>query len=276
MHRRIFLGAMLCVYAYGAAAGVTGETFGGRNILVYLPSRLPASGARALVVVLHGGLGNAQRIESKQSENALNLDVVAEQSGFIVAYLNGTPVTRFLGSDKLGWNAGGGCCGLAAKNNVDDIQYITGAVAYLTGRHGIDRHRVYGIGHSNGAMMTLRLMCETDIYTAAVSISGPLNIKDASCAAAHGKRILAIHGAKDENVPIAGGQGAKGLSGVVFNSEERSRQSFMGAGASYELQVVGEADHKLENIDDAIERTEGLSVAQKAAQFFGLLQGRPQ
>jgi poly(3-hydroxybutyrate) depolymerase len=46
-------------------------------------SGLPAQGTRALVVVLHGGLGNAQRIESKQSENGLNMDVVAEKSGFI-------------------------------------------------------------------------------------------------------------------------------------------------------------------------------------------------
>ena len=34
------------------------------------------------------------------------MDEVARKNGFIVAYLNGTPVARLLGADKLGWNAG--------------------------------------------------------------------------------------------------------------------------------------------------------------------------
>ena len=51
------------------------------------------------------------------------MDEVAKKSGFVVAYLNGTPVTRMLGADKLGWNAGGGCCGVPAENNVDDVGY---------------------------------------------------------------------------------------------------------------------------------------------------------
>ena len=100
-------------------------------MIVYAPSELPARGARALVVVLHGGLGNAQRIASRQSESGLNLDSLAETNGFVVAYLNGTPVTRFFGADKLGWNAGGGCCGQSAENNVRDVDYITGAVDHL-------------------------------------------------------------------------------------------------------------------------------------------------
>ena len=85
--------------ASASAAGAVDETYEGRNLIVYVPARLPDKGQRALVVVLHGGLGNAQRIESKRSESALNLDGIAEKYGFIVAYLNGTPVTRFLGAD---------------------------------------------------------------------------------------------------------------------------------------------------------------------------------
>src|SRR6202034_4418342 len=106
---------------------------------------------------------NAQRIESGQSENSLNMDSVAEHDGFIVAYLNGTPVTRFLGDKFLGWNAGGGCCGQPAQNNVDDVSYIKGAVSYLIQKYALDPRRVFGLGHSNGAMMTQRLICETDI-----------------------------------------------------------------------------------------------------------------
>jgi poly(3-hydroxybutyrate) depolymerase len=266
--------AVLLFYAPGTSAatrGVTEENYDGRNMLVYVPSQLPAKGTRALVVVLHGGLGNAQRIESGQSENALNMDAVAEKGGFIVAYLNGTPATLRFGADMLGWNAGGGCCGQPAEKNVDDVRYIKGAVQYLAAQYGIDPSRLYGMGHSNGAMMTQRLMCETGIYAAAVSISGPLNLDGANCVAAHGKRILAIHGAEDANVPIAGGRGTQGISRAVYNSEERTRQSFVNSRASYELLVVKGADHRLEHIEDAILQTEGVSIAEKAAQFFGLL-----
>lgn len=225
-----------------------------------------------MVVVLHSGLGNAQRIEARQSEDGLNMDEIAEQRGFIVAYLNGTPVTRFFGVDKLGRNAGGGCCGQPAQNNVDDVHYIRSPIEYLGGQFGIDRNKIYGMGHSNGAMMNQRLMCETGIYAAIVAISGPLNLDTPNCAAASGKRILAIHGAQDENVPLAGGRGTKRISRAVCNSEERSRVVFTSAGAAYTLQVVEGADHTLDNIEDAIEKAEGLSIPEKAALFFGLVK----
>lgn len=258
--------------AWATAQGVTEENFGGRTLLVYVPARLPAQGTRALVVVLHGGLGNAQRIESGNSaEHGLNMDAVSEKGGFIVAYLNGTPVTRFLGADKLGWNAGGGCCGQPAEKNVDDVGYIKSAIDHLAGRYGIDRRRIFGIGHSNGALMTQRVMCETGIYAAAVPISGPLNLEGEKCPAAIGKRILAIHGAEDENVPIAGGRGTKGISRAIYNSEARSQQIFANSGATYDLQIVQGADHKLDHIEDAIRQVESQSIAEKSARFFGLL-----
>ena len=64
------------------------DSYGGRAMIVYQPSTLPQKGARALVVVLHGGLGNAERIAYKRSENGLNMDSVADKDGFVVAYLN--------------------------------------------------------------------------------------------------------------------------------------------------------------------------------------------
>jgi len=257
--------------ASAATQGVTDDSYEGRSLIVYVPSRLPAQGTRARVVVLHGGLGNAQRIESGQSEGGLKMDSVAEKGGFIVAYLNGTPVTRRLGADKLGWNSGGGCCGQPAENNVDDVRYIRAVVAHLASRYGIDQSRIYGIGHSNGGMMTQRVMCETGLYAAAVSVSGPLNLESANCSAARGKRILAIHGADDANVPIAGGRGTQGISQAVYNSEKGARRSFVSSGASYDLLVVKGADHRLDHIEQAIKQLEGQSIAEKAATFFALM-----
>jgi polyhydroxybutyrate depolymerase len=256
------------------ASGATVERYGGREMLIYVPSPPPPKGSGALVVVLHGGLGNAERIESAQSESGLNLDALAAQNGFFVAYLNGTPVTRFAGNRMLGWNAGGGCCGQAAVNNVDDVGYLRGAIEHLADEYGIDRSRVFGLGHSNGAMMTARVACETTLYAAAISVSGPLNLGVATCPGARGRRILAIHGAEDENVPVAGGRGTKGLSRATYSSEEHARQVFTNSGASYELDVVKGADHALDHIDAVMRRTEGTSIAEQSARFFGLLTHR--
>jgi len=148
-------------------------------------------------------------------------------------------------------------------------------VDYLAAKYGIDRSRVYGMGHSNGAMMTQRLLCETALYAAGIAISGPLNLDADSCPAARGRRILALHGANDDNVPIIGGRGTKGLSNAIYNSEDRSRRVFEHSGATYTLQVVQGADHKLDNISAAILSIEGQTVAQKAAKFFGLAISSP-
>jgi polyhydroxybutyrate depolymerase len=251
------------------APGVTQTRFEGRPMLVFAPQNLPPQGSRALVVVLHGGLGSAERVEGNGAERALSMDQTAGKYGFVVAYLNGTPASpRF--SDRYAWNAGGGCCGEPYHNNIDDVGYISDAVHALLGQYGIDPHRVYGMGHSNGAMMTQRLMCETNLYASAVVVSGPLMTKTSgSCSTGRGKAILAIHGAQDDNVPINGGQGA-GPSNVAFNSEARTQQVWSNTGANYQLDVVQGADHKVENINNALQRSDGISIAEKAARFFGL------
>ena len=71
-----FLPALVgAVLVFGLSAAATDrvsiEKYGGRSMIVYVPSQLSPPGTRALVIVLHGGMGNAQRIESAQSENGL-------------------------------------------------------------------------------------------------------------------------------------------------------------------------------------------------------------
>jgi len=245
-------------------------TFGGRTLIVHAPAQLPPSGARSLVIVLHGGLGNAERISARRSEHGLNLDEQADRNGFIVAYLNGTPVTRLQSAKLFGWNAGGGCCGMSARNGIDDVAYISGAVADLVARFGVDPARVYGVGHSNGAMMAQRMVCETRVLAAVIAVAGPLNLENPTCPGAHGRRVLAIHGARDENVPVTGGAGTKGLSNVPYQSEDSARKTLTAAGADYRLLLLPDADHKLENIDAALKNSEGVTVAGKATDFFGL------
>jgi polyhydroxybutyrate depolymerase len=194
---------------------------------------------------------------------------VAEENGFVVAYLNGTAVARLLGAQRLGWNAGA-CCGLPAEKQVDDVAYIQAAVTQLAGQYDVERSRIFGIGHSNGAMMTQRVLCETDLYAAAVAISGPLENGATRCPAAQGKRLLALHGADDQNVPIAGGKGSKGLSHVAYVSQAATAKVWQASGAVYDLQVVQGADHAVDSIDAQIRRMEGQSLGLKVARYLGL------
>lgn len=60
--------------------------FNGRITDMYVPDKAPASGARTLLVVLHGGMGNSRHVR-----RSLQMDVMADKYGFLIAYLNGNP-----------------------------------------------------------------------------------------------------------------------------------------------------------------------------------------
>ena len=259
------LAAVVTLISVPVSAQTQTQSYGGRDMLVHVP---PGQ-AHALVIVLHGGLGNAERIERRMNEAGMNLDTLADKNGFAVAYLNGTPVTRLTDMRVFGWNAGA-CCGRSAANKIDDVGYITGAVSDLQSRYHIPRERTFVMGHSNGAMMALRMMCETRIFAAAISISGALETSDATCPAAKGARILAIHGAADENVPVAGGPGAQGLVMFTYNSEAYTAKIFRDSGAAYDPKIVPGAEHALDGIDSALQKSDGLSIGDEAVRFFGL------
>ena len=70
------------VGSVGAAQPVP-ETYAGRSAFIYTPASLPAFGSRAMVVVLHGGLGNAQRLAQGRLESVLNMNAVADEGGFV-------------------------------------------------------------------------------------------------------------------------------------------------------------------------------------------------
>ena len=84
------------------------------------------------------------------------------------------------------------------------------------------------------------------------------------CAAPQGKRVLAIRGADDDNVPVAGGVGGEGRSNLAFRSEADSRKAMLASGV----------DHFLDHIDAALVTAERQGVAAKSARFLGLVEAR--
>jgi hypothetical protein len=237
------------------AKNVVKDAYGGRDMILYVPSHLPKAGRRSLVVALHGGMGNAQFMQ-----HHLKMDGVAEKYGFIVAYLNGSPAGPRLPDKFRAWNAGGGCCGKPYTDKVDDIGYITGAVHYLEKKYGVDPARVFGI-------------CETNLFQKAVSLAGSLMAEVGHCPAARSKEILAIHGKNDQNIKPGGGKGTKGVTHIFYHSEADSQAKFRKSGGIYHILWVN-SDHKLAHMAAAIQKREGISLAEKEARFFGLAQQR--
>ena len=185
-----------------AVAGVT------RSYVLRVPEHL-ADGRRVpLVIVLHGGGGNAANAEKMTGFTAK-----ARQEGFIVAYPEGSgPIEGTL----LTWNAAH-CCAYAMKNAVDDVDFIRKLIDEVSARYPVDPHRVYATGMSNGAMMTHRLGIELSDRLAAIApVVGTLfgdEDKPTNAVPA-----LMINGMLDENVPhdggAPGGRGARSWDGT--------------------------------------------------------------
>ena len=215
-HRRIQLGAIVVVAAVLAAGcgvhhrDVTGAgsssapsatiptgstthdlTVGGtqRSYRTYVPANLDRSRPAPLVVMLHGGFGNAS-----QAEKAYGWDREAQAKGFIVAYPDGA---------KRAWNAGT-CCGTPSKDHIDDVAFITKVVSTVKAQMRIDPRQVFVTGMSNGAMMAERLACQTDVFAAVASVAGAQMVP---CADPAPLSVLFVHGLADTHVPMDGSPG---------------------------------------------------------------------
>jgi polyhydroxybutyrate depolymerase len=167
-----------------------------RSYVVRAPTLQPNSRV-PLVIVLHGGGGNAAN-----AEKMTGFTDKARKENFIVVYPEGSGRLR---RGLLTWNAGH-CCGYAMENKVDDVAFINALIDDLSERYPIDDKRIYVTGMSNGAMMSHRLGIELSHRIAAIApVVGTVfgdERKPAQPVAA-----LMINGLLDDNVPFAGGAG---------------------------------------------------------------------
>jgi len=177
-----------------------------RTYRLYIPRSLP-SGPAPLVIGMHGGFGSGE-----QFARTSRFDDEAESGGFLAAYPNGTGVIPT-------WN-GGRCCGYAAREDVDDVAFIEAVIDDISRRYAVDDTLVYAAGHSNGAIMALRLACESDRFRAVAAVAGSLEI--ATCGPLHPTSVLMIHGTADQNHPLEGGVGDQSISQVAFTSVANS------------------------------------------------------
>jgi polyhydroxybutyrate depolymerase len=149
----------------------------------------------ALVIVLHGGGGNAAN-----AANMTGFSALADKEGFVVAYPDGT---GRLAPRLLTWNARH-CCAYAMQQKVDDVGFISALIDELVKTRGVDPRRVYVTGMSNGGMMAHRLGIELSDKIAAIApVVGALFGDEAQPKAP--VSALIFNGAEDKTVPPQGG-----------------------------------------------------------------------
>ena len=158
-----------------------------RTYRVYKPAGLPASAP--LVVMLHGAFGSGE-----QAERAYGWDQLADSAKFIVAYPDG--LTGY-------WNVHG-CCGEPAREDIDDVGFITAMVDQISAAMGVDRSHIYATGISNGGMMSYTLACNTAVF-AAIGPDSATQLD--ACGSPHPTSVMHIHGTADRLIRYDGGSG---------------------------------------------------------------------
>jgi polyhydroxybutyrate depolymerase len=164
-----------------------------RKYLVHIPPG--GSSPMPLVMVLHGGGGNANQVM-----RSTRFDEVADEHGFIAVFPHGNG--RLSDEFLLTWNSGN-CCAYALAQGFDDVSFLRAVVSAVVAQYGADAGRVFVTGMSNGGMMSYRLACEaSDIFLAAAPVAGALNLE---CSPDSPISLLAVHGTDDRSVLYEGG-----------------------------------------------------------------------
>lgn len=170
-----------------------------RDALLFTPATAP--GPRPVILIFHGGGGSAGWMANRSGEFTRALT----GAGYITVYMNGSNRRR---TDKLRtWNAVH-CCAWAAKAKINEAAYADAVIDALDARFGIDRTRIFLMGHSNGAMLSYRLAGAMQTAPRAIAaISGAIfadqpDVPDRTS-------IFMYHAVDDESLSYQGDPGDK-------------------------------------------------------------------
>ncbi|MFZ9888618.1 MAG: alpha/beta hydrolase family esterase [Myxococcota bacterium] len=167
-----------------------------RHYYVHEPAGWDGETPLPLVMGLHGGGGDAAGFRDSSG-----WPDTANTHGFLAVFPEGTGRT-LLGRTFATWNAGL-CCGAALEEGVDDVAFLSAVLDDVAARYPIDEKRLYVTGHSNGSMMTLRLVCE---LSSRIAAAAPYGGQGVSCAPARAVPLLYTHGDADSCALYDGGR----------------------------------------------------------------------
>jgi polyhydroxybutyrate depolymerase len=155
-------------------------TFDGlaRDYRLHVPPAAMSGKPLPLVLNLHGATQNAELQEITSS-----MDPSADRGGYLVAYPDGTRISKVLTPDPVakqaqyGWNAGA-CCGLPVTRHIDDVGFLLKVISSIASRTPVDLRRVYVTGMSNGGMMAYAMAAEASGHVAAISsVAGQVELQ---------------------------------------------------------------------------------------------------
>lgn len=170
-----------------------------RTFRVHVPPESAMDAGFPLVLVFHGGGGSGEQIELRSS----GFSELADEEGFVAVYPDGTGVLKT-------WN-GGGCCGAAVREDVDDVGFVRDLLDHLEESLCIDSSKVFATGMSNGGILSHRLACEFSDQIAAIAPVAGTDMTDI-CTPSSPVSVLQIHGSEDGHVPYEGGEGVLRVS----------------------------------------------------------------
>ncbi len=206
MPKPVFFAALLAVFLFISPHAHAGEgeihltTPDGleRVGYVHTPPGAAPEGGWPVVLVLHGGGGNASG-----TKDSLGMDVLADKYGFIAAYPEGTG-KKTMGKTFAVWN-GGKCCGEAAEKNIDDVGFMRLFLDKLAAQYPVDAKRVYATGISNGGIMSQKLACDMADRIAAIAPVGGPDVPQ-NCTPSRPVPVLFVHGTEDKCARYEGGE----------------------------------------------------------------------
>jgi polyhydroxybutyrate depolymerase len=160
---------------------------------VHVPPGYDGSAAVPLVVDIHGFLSNR-----KQQAGLSGMNRVADERGFLVAHPEGI---------QNSWKGGNVCCGVALRDDVDDVGFLRAVVAAIAAEGNVDLRRVYASGLSNGGAMSHTLACEAaDLFAAAAPMAFPVPYSPLTgCRPSRPIPVMTVMGLTDELVAYDGG-----------------------------------------------------------------------
>jgi polyhydroxybutyrate depolymerase len=161
-----------------------------RRYFVHLPRGVRPLTPAPVLVVLHG-----LDLSPAWAQHTTGFDALADKVGAVVVYPEG-----FGGS----WSAGT-CCGDAAGRGLDDVTALQVVLDRVAESTLVDRRRVVFVGFSNGGMLAHEVACRVSGQVAGIVVVGGSREYD-PCRPTSPVRVVAVHGAQDRAVPLAGGR----------------------------------------------------------------------
>jgi polyhydroxybutyrate depolymerase len=160
-----------------------------RVYFYYTPSDYSPNQSLPLLVVLHGLTQTGGGVM-----DITNFNAIAEQEKFIVVYPSGL---------SNAWNANMN----VSVSTADDKGFLELLIAHFEQNFSTNPSKKYLCGFSNGAFMSYKMACESDLCFAGIAtVSGTMSdTVYANCNPSHKTSVLHIHGTVDAVVPYNGG-----------------------------------------------------------------------